>query len=360
MMQNKGLAALAVVAASVITAGCSTSNTHRAETPSAQGHVVVVDGDSHGYVTFDTEREVLSGYTSDGKKAWQERRYFPTDVHCVSSCPDAVISATAEMNDSGSKTHVIWKRGDGSTTRLVNHKSMVVQWARNKDTWVATSESALIWSDAGRVHRKPFTSGIIDSTGRISEDRSTLLVSVQQAGAAHWSAFRFALTGTHLSPSSVSTRLPGSIGCVSPSKETMWTLGEKASEFSLTTGKEIRGTAQFASDCVSSETSTLLGAFSADTEESTQEISITSGSRHSPLNKVTVKSAGELGVYRHCGVLLSDGRLASLSPQGKKVETTIPAHSMLTVPGGRIYSVGSSGKVEQHTITAKSGTCRIT
>ncbi|MEU0198193.1 MULTISPECIES: hypothetical protein [unclassified Streptomyces] len=360
MRRNKGLAALAVVAASAtITAGCSASGTDRNDTPPAGGHVVLVDGDRHGYITFDTEHEVLSGYTSDGKQAWQERRFFPTDVHCATSCPDAAISATAEMNDSGSETRVIWKHGGGSTTQSFPHKSLVVQWAENKDTWVATSESGLIWSDAGKVHKKSFAKGVSDSMGRISEDHSALLISVQQEGATSWSAYRFPLSGERLSPSVISTRLPGSVGCVSPGKGTMWTLGDKASEFSSTTGEKIRGTEQFASDCASSDTSTLLGAFSADTDEPTQELSITSGGRRSPFNEVTVKSAGEIGVYKNCGVLLSDGRLTALSPRGKKVETTIPAHSMLTAPGGRVYSVGSSGEVEQHTITAGAGSCRI-
>ncbi|UXY30674.1 hypothetical protein [Streptomyces sp. HUAS TT20] len=155
------------------------------------------------------------------------------------------------------------------------------------------------------------------------------------------------------------TGLPGSVGCLSPEQGTMWTLGDKASEFSLTTGKKIRDTAQFASDCASSETSTVLGSFSATSDESTQEISITSGSRSTPFKKVSVKSAGEIGLFQDCSVLLSNGRLTSFSAQGTTTETHINAHSVLTTPDGRIYSIGSSGKVEQRTITAKGRNCRI-
>ncbi|MEU1403635.1 hypothetical protein ABZ471_14925 [Streptomyces sp. NPDC005728] len=318
-----------------------------------------MDGDSHGYITFDTEREVLSGYTRDGKKVWQENRYFPTDVHCTTACPDAAISATVDMNKSASETHVVWKLGADSTTQSFPEKSLVVQWARNKDTWVATSESAIIWSDGGNSHTKSFAKGIGDAMGRVSEDNSTLLVSVQENDVASWNAFRFPLDGERLSPSSASTGLPGSVGCLSPEQGKMWTLGDKASEFSLATGRKIREVAHFGSDCASSDTSTIVGSFSADSDESTQEISITSGSRSAPFKKVTVKSAGEIGLFRDCGVLLSNGRLTSLSAQGKKTETGISAHSMLTVPDGHIYSIGSSGEVERHTVTTEGRNCRI-
>ncbi|WSQ12564.1 hypothetical protein OG604_34995 [Streptomyces sp. NBC_01231] len=360
MALKRELAALVAAAASAtLIAGCSTSGTDHAGAPSSQGSLTLVDGDSHGYITFDTEREVLSGHTRDGKKVWQEKRYFPTDVHCATSCPDAAISATVDMNTSASETHVLWKHGASSTTQSFADKSLVVQWARNKDTWVATSESAIIWSDRGKTHTKPFSKGIGDAMARVSEDNSTLLVSVQQNGIDTWSAFRFTLDGKPLSPSPISAGLPGSVGCLSPDQGTMWTLGGNASEFSLTTGKKIRDVESFASDCASSGTSTIIGAFSADSDESIQEISITSHKRSAPLKKVTVKSAGEIGVFQNCGVLLSDGKLTSLSALGKRTETKISAQSVLTVPDGRIYSIGSSDKVEQHTITAKNRNCRI-
>ncbi|MCX5424529.1 hypothetical protein [Streptomyces sp. NBC_00078] len=360
MALKRGVAAFVAAAAlAALLTGCSTSGADQAGTPSSRGILVLVDGDSHGYITFDTDSEILRGYTHDGKKVWQENRYFPTDVHCTTACPDAAISATVDMNHSASETHVLWKHGESSTAQPFTQKSLVVQWARDKDTWVATSESAIIWSDSGETHTKSFAKGISDSMGRVSADNSALLISVQQNDGAPWNAFRFSLTGEHLSPSPISTDLPGSVGCLSPAQGTMWTLGDKASEFSLTTGKEIRGTAQFASDCASSSTSTLLGAFSADSDASVQQISITSGSRSTPFKKTTVKSAGEIGIFRDCGVLLSNGRLASLTLQGKKTETKVSAHSMLTVPNGHIYSIGPTGKVEQHTITAKGGNCRI-
>jgi hypothetical protein len=263
------------------------------------------------------------------------------------------------MNKSAPESHVLWKQGASSTTQSFAEKSLVVQWARNKDTWVATSESAIIWSEDGKTHTKSFTKGISDSMGRVSEDNSTLLISVQQNGVASWSAFRFPLDGKPLSPSSIPTGLPGSVGCLSLNQGTMWTLGEKSSEFSLTTGKKIRDVVPFASDCASSGTSTILGAFSADSDESTQEISITASTRSAPSKKVTVKSTGEIGVFQDCGVLLSDGKLTSLSTQGEKTETKISAHSMLTLPDGHVYSIGPSGKVEQHVITTRAGDCRI-
>ncbi|MFJ5772830.1 hypothetical protein [Streptomyces sp. NPDC093094] len=360
MKQKRRVVALLAAAVSVVpVAGCSDTDGGRPGASAPPSSLVLVDADTHGYLTFDTDREVLRGHTRDGKQVWEEKGYFPADVQCATACPDAAISATADMNRSASGTHVIWKHGGTSTTRSFRDDSLVVQWARNKDTWVATSESAVIWSDHGRTRTKPFTKGIEDSMGRVSEDGSTLVISVQQNGGTSWSAFRFPLTGNRLSPSPLSVDLPGSVGCLSPENGTMWTLGNRASEFDLVTGKKIRETEQFASDCASSGTSTMLGAFSAQSDGSTQDISITSGSRLAPFEKISVRSAGEIGLFQDCGVLLSDGRLTSFSAGGRADETEISAHSVLTVPDGHLYSIGPSGEVEQHTVTATGGSCRI-
>jgi hypothetical protein len=350
---------LAAAATVVLVASCSTGN-DRAEAPSsARSNLILVDGDRHGYITYDTERQILSGYARSGKKSWQEKRYFPTDVHCATSCPDAVISATADMNDSESATHIIWKHGDDSATQAFGKRSLIIQWARDSETWVSTSESALTWSIDGKKHTLSIAKGISDSTGRVSEDNSTLLVSIQQNDGGSWRAFRFSLHANSVSLSGQFTKLPGNVGCLSPEQGTMWTLGEKASEFSLTTGKKIRDTPQFASDCASSGNATLLGAFSSDTEESTQDISITSGSRANAFHRTTVRSSGEIGLFRNCGVLLSNGRVVSLSAQGQKLETRILAHSALTTSDGSLYTVSPTGEVEQHTILTNGGSCRI-
>ncbi|MFF7049824.1 hypothetical protein ACFY94_15855 [Streptomyces griseorubiginosus] len=351
----------AAVASATLIAGCSgtDSDTDQVGASSARDSLVLVDGDSQGYITFDTDREVLRGYTRDGKKVWQEQRYFPTDVHCVKACPDAAVSATADMNTSTSQTQVLWKHGGSSTTQSFGQKSLVVQWARNRDTWVATSESGIVWSDRGKIRTQNFPKGISDAMGRLSQDHEELLISVQQNGAKDWSAFRFPVSGGRLSPSLISTSLPGGVGCLSLDQGKMWTIGDGASEFSLTTGKKIRATGQFASDCAMSDASTVLGAFSASSDESVQDISIASEIRPTSFKTITVKSAGEIGIFQDCGVLLSNGRLTTLSPQGKKKETDVDAHSMTTVPNGDVYSIGRSGKVERHTITADDENCHI-
>lgn len=362
MSPRKNLITLTPVLICVfLAAGCSSmsSSTDSAGQQSANKSVVLVDGDSNGYITYDTDREVLTGYTSGGTRKWRESRYFPTDVHCAGSCPNAVVSATADTNENESGTHTVWKTADSSTVRSFPDKSLIVHWAMNKDTWVATSETSIIWSDAGKTHTKKFGKGLTDSLGRVSADDSTLVISVQPASAASWSAFRFPLKSKNLSPSEISTDLPGSVGCLSPEQGTMWTLGNKAYEFDLATGKKIREVSQYSSDCASSRKSTVIGAFSAGTDEASQHIAITSAGASAPLRSVEVESDGEIGVFQDCGVLLSNGRLATLSSTGRKTETEIDAHSALTVPDGRVYSVGPSGKVERHTATADGQGCAI-
>ncbi|WP_311315001.1 hypothetical protein [Streptomyces naphthomycinicus] len=321
---------------------------------------MLADGDSSGYITYDTKHEVLAGYTSDGSEKWRESRYFPTDVHCAGSCPNAVISATPDMNEGESRTHTVWKTGATSTVRSSPSRSLIVHWARDRDTWIATDESSITWSESGRRHTRKFAGGVGDAMGRVSGDGSTLVVSVQTGSAKTWSAYRFRLTGARLSPVLVSDALPGSIGCLSPQRESMWTLGDKAVEYDLATGRKLREVPQFLSDCASSRSTTVLGTFSAGTDEARQTISLAPADRSASLRKTVVNSDGEIGVFRDCGVFLSDGRLTTLSADGKRRPTEIGAHSVLTTPDGLIYSVGPSGEPERHRITADDRHCRVT
>ncbi|MEU0048925.1 hypothetical protein [Streptomyces sp. NPDC006309] len=323
---------------------------------------MLVDGDSHGFITYDTKHEALTGYTSDGTEKWRESRYFPTDVHCTVSCPDAVISATADMNGRESRTHTVWKTGGTSTVHSSSSRSLVVHWARDQNTWVATDESSVLWSESGHIHTKKFTEGVGDALGRVSADDSTLVVSVQPGSARTWSGYRFRLKGAPLSPVLVSDALPGSIGCLSAQQETMWTLGKKAVEYGLATGRKIREVPQFSSDCASSASTTVLGTFSAGTDQAQQQqtISLAPANRSAPLRKTVVNGDGEIGVFRDCGVVLSDGRLTILSADGGRHRTQVDAHSVVTTADGLVYSIGPSGKPERHGITAGKRQCRIT
>ncbi|MFJ4526558.1 hypothetical protein ACIP4Y_37610 [Streptomyces sp. NPDC088810] len=321
---------------------------------------MLADGDSSGYITYDTKHEVLAGYTSDGSEKWRESRYFPTDVHCAGSCPNAVISATPDMNERETRTHTVWKTGTASTVRTSPSRSLVVHWAKDPDTWVASDESSITWSESGRLHSKKFAGGVGDAMGRVSDDGSTLVVSVQFGSAKTWSAYRFRLTGARLSPVLVSDALPGSIGCLSQQRESMWTLGDKAVEFDLATGRKLREVPQFLSDCASSRSTTVLGAFSAGTGEARQTISLAPADRSAPVRRTSANSDGEIGVFRDCGVFLSDGRVTTLSAAGDRQPTQISAHSVLTTPDGLIYSVGPSGEPERHGITADERHCRVT
>ncbi|MFJ9894441.1 hypothetical protein ACIQPR_14100 [Streptomyces sp. NPDC091280] len=357
--QNKLITLTQVLICLFLAGGCSSPSTDSVEQQTSNQSIVLVDGDRDGYITYDTDREVLTGYTSDGTKEWQESKYFPTDVHCAGSCPNAVISATADTNEHESRTHTVWQTSDGSTVRSFPSKSMIVHWAMNKATWVATTDTSIVWSTAGKVSAKKFTKGLADSLGRVSADGSTLVISVQPNSSDSWSAFRFPLKGGMLSPSLISADLPGSVGCLSPDQRTMWTLGNDAYEFDLASGKKIREVSQYSSDCASSRNSTIIGAFSAGTGEPTQQIAITSAGRSAPVKKIQVESDGEIGIFQTCGVVLSNSKLAVVSPKGERTETKIRAHSAFTVPNGRVYSVGPSGKVEQHRITADGPECAI-
>ncbi|WP_328505868.1 hypothetical protein [Streptomyces sp. NBC_00391] len=359
MRLHKTLAFVAAALSfSVATIGCTSPSTApTAQSP--QESLILIDADSHGYITYDTDSEVLTGYAKDGAEKWRENRFFPTDVHCTLTCPNAAISATVDTNPSQHKTRVIWKGNGRTRTQAFPNKSMIVHWGKDEENWVATSESSLLWSTAGKIHAKKFQEGLADSFGSIADDEKTLIISIQENTSRTWAAFRFTLDSGQLAPAEISESLPGSIGCLSPHRRTMVTLGENSAEFSLTTGEKIRDLAEFSSDCASSSESTIVGAFSAGSGEATQEISMFPASPSLPPAKVTVNSSGEIGIFRDCGVLLSDGKLASLSAEGKKTETEFDARSMLTAPDGRIYSISSSGKVGQHTISAKGQACRI-
>lgn len=350
----------AVVSVTVLTSGCSSSASHADKSETSKESLVLVDGDSNGYITYDTQREVLTGYTRGGTEQWKERQHFPSDVHCATSCPNAVISASTDMNPGLSKSKAIWKIHGDTTEHSFSTKNLTVHWSSDQTNWIATSESSMIWSLDNRIHTRKFKGGIADSLGRISIDRKTLVVSIQPGSSNRWSAFRFPLEGAHrLTSSTISTKLPGGIGCFSPEHGTAFTTGDKAAEVSLITGGKVRNSEKFTSDCVSSDEATIFGAFSADAESSTQEISISSTNHSKSSIPIHARNGGDIGIFRQCGAFISDQRVTTVSTLGTKQETKIEAHSMLVTHKGYIYSVSPSGTVTQHRIVVDGRSCKI-
>src|SRR5687767_142132 len=171
MRFQKTLAAVAAALSfSAMITGCTSPPTDPNAQQGSQDSTILIDADSHGYITYDTELEILTGYTTDGTKKWREDRFFPTDVHCSSTCPNAAISATVDTNSSISKSHIIWKVNGKTKTQPSSSKSMVIHWSKDEENWVATSESSISWSISGKIYEKKFQKGLADSFGITSDD----------------------------------------------------------------------------------------------------------------------------------------------------------------------------------------------
>ncbi|MCF3174892.1 hypothetical protein IPZ61_16400 [Streptomyces sioyaensis] len=351
---------IAVMAIGVLTAclsGCSTP-VAPSHTAPAKSSTILIDGDSAGYVTYDTDREILTGHRADGRRAWRKKGIFPSEAHCMSTCPDAVVSAPANMNPGNSNSRTYWITSKGSTRRTFSDKKFTIHWARDSGTWIASSGNSLAWSNDGKMRSKKFSSDIAETQARISVNQKSLIVSVHPRSLPHkkWKAFSFHVDaqGNRAVPTPTESKpLPGPVACISAERNSVLTAGANPVEFDLSTGKAVTKLGKFLSDCASSKDGEILGTFSMGTNKRKQEIRLkTRDTSDARAAKAVTDGDGEIGIVRDCGVYISDGRLATLTTGGRVKKSKIRASSLLTIPNGSIYTVEEKGNVNRHLIAA--------
>ncbi|MFD9205703.1 hypothetical protein ACFVZM_05420 [Streptomyces sioyaensis] len=355
-LQHPIITVMAIGALTACLSGCSTpaASSHTAR---AKSSTILIDGDSAGYLTYDTDREILTGHRADGRRVWHKKGIFPSEAHCLATCPDAVVSAPADMNPGNSNSQAYWITGKGSAHRAFSDKKFTVHWARDSGTWVASSGNSLVWSSDGKMRSKRFSPGITEAQARISVNQKSLIVSLHPRSRPHakWKAFSFHVDARRdraVPPPTESKPLPGPVACISE-RNSVLTAGANPVEFDLSTAKVVTKLGKFVSDCAASKGGEIIGTFSMGTNQRKQEIRLKT--RHTSVAKAAkavTDGDGEIGIVGDCGVYISDGRLATLTTSGRVKESKIRASSLLTIPNGNIYTVEDKGKVNRHLISA--------
>ncbi|MFI9742637.1 hypothetical protein [Streptomyces sp. NPDC052494] len=364
MRSRTGLAAAALLIVPVL-AGCSTGDGSSAPTAaeeSAENRFLLVEGDTAGYITFDTEKEILTGFRSDGTRSWTHSGNFPSNIQCLDRCPDAVISAPVSENPGQKKSLAIWKHGGETTVKEFATGRLDVHWSAGPDDWIATVGSSVTWSDGARQQSLSLPGELKDSMGTQSADGRTLAVSVATGdeSAPRWSAYLFDVPGgTAGRPRLTADHLPGSVGCLDPAADRAATVGEKPALFTLGSGRRVRDLGDFSSECAMSRSATVFGTYSAGRgPEDTQSVQVTenTGSRTA---KAGTSSGGGLGATGGCGVFLSEGRLAAMAPTGAAERSEVPAVGLRTLPDGDVYALAGDGTVTRHRVVATGSDCSV-
>ncbi|MET9429551.1 hypothetical protein [Streptomyces sp. NPDC003036] len=329
--------------------------------PPADPTTLLVEADAHGYITFDTEREVLQGFRSDGTHAWKHSGHFPSDIQCLTRCPDAVISAAVTENPKQKKSAAIWKQGIRTSVKEFEAARLDVHWSSGPDDWVATDGERVTWSAGGE--EQSLTGGLKDAMGVQSADGGSLAVSVATGSdaAPRWSAYLFDVGGRHAGPPRlVADHLPGALGCLDRAGDRAATIGERPALFTLGTGRKVRELGDFSSECAMSRTTTVVGAYAVGkSEQDAQAVRVTANTGDRTAEAVT-SSGGGLGASGDCGVFLSEGRISTMSPTGQPSSSEIRATGLRVLPDGLTYALGPDGKVTRHRAAGTGSACAVT
>ncbi|MFD4318392.1 hypothetical protein [Streptomyces sp. NPDC058548] len=358
------LAAAALLIVPVL-AGCSADD--GPTTPAVSGDPVenrflLVEGDTAGYITFDTEQEKLTGFRSDGTRAWTHSGNFPSDIQCLNQCPDAVISAPVSENPGQKKSLAIWKYRGETTVKEFAAGRLDVHWSSGPDNWIATVGPSVTWSDGAGKRSLDLPGELKDSMGTQSADGRSLAVSVATGdeAAPRWSAYLFDVPGrTPGSPRLAVDHLPGSVGCLDPAADRAATIGEKPALFTLGSGRRVRDLGDFSSECAMSRSTTVFGTYAVgQAEQDAQAVRVT-GNTGNRTSQAGTSSGGGLGATSGCGVFLSEGRIAAMPPTGGAERSEVRAVGLRVLPDGDVYALAADGTVTRHRVVTAGSGCSV-
>ncbi|MFE7599113.1 hypothetical protein [Streptomyces sp. NPDC057494] len=358
------MAAIALLIVPAV-AGCSVSND--ATTPptagdSADHRFLLVEGDTAGYITFDIERETLTGFRSDGTRTWTHSGHYPSDIRCLSRCPDAVISAPLSENPGQKKSLAIWKYAGRTTVKEFTADRLDIHWSSGPDRWIATVDSSVTWSDGPRTGSLSLPGAVKDSMGTQSADRRSLAVSVATGddSAPRWSAYLFDVSGPKAGrPRLAADHLPGAVGCLDPTADRAATVGENSALFTLGSGRKVRDLGTFSSECAMSRGVTVFGTYAAgQDQQDRQSVSVT-GNTGNRTSRAGTSSGGGLGAADSCGVFLAEGRIAAMPPTGTVTRSEIRAAALRVLPDGDVYALATNGTVTRHRVGAAENDCSV-
>ncbi|MFF8839134.1 hypothetical protein [Streptomyces sp. NPDC015130] len=364
MRMRTRLAAVALLIVPVL-AGCSAGDggtTEKAAEEAVENRFLLVEGDTAGYITFDTEKETLAGYRADGTRAWTHSGNFPSDIQCLTRCPDAVISAPVSENPGQKNSLAIWKRDGKTTVKEFPAGRLDVHWSSGPENWVATVGPKVTWADGAGTGSLSLPGELKDSMGAQSADGRSLAVSVAtgEESAPRWSAYLFDVSGKAAGrPRLAADHLPGSVGCLDPAADRAATVGEKPALVTLGSGRRVRDLGEFSSECAMSRSTTVFATYAAGQgQQDTQSVQVT-GNTGNRTARAGTSSGGGLGAAEGCGVFLSEGRLAAMPPTGGAALSEVRAAGLRVVSDGGVYALAPDGTVARHRVVTADGGCTI-
>ncbi|MFJ9947379.1 hypothetical protein [Kitasatospora sp. NPDC091207] len=354
------------LALAALAAGCAGQGASAPAEPTGP-RPYLADADADGYLTYDPRTQALAGYTRDGTRRWQRESIDPYEVHCVLTCPDAVISlrpkdpgeagasgtptaaeAGAPAADSTGTPGVLWIAGTAATP--AGGADTKIHWAASREDWIGSTPTELLISNRGNITRTPLKNSA-SALFRLSPDGSSAMFSTP-AGAtpeSGWSgqSLEIGKDGPKLGRAIAS--IPGPIGCWSPDGTRMVTLGKNPSVVSASDGAPETGlSAEFASECSSGPSGITVGEYRPGLDGNTGQVTLFDGSsfrRTSTSNRLTdaagFKSAGP------CVTFTQHGRVGFMNPADGSVKSSkIQGIDTWKVGTGELWALRPDGRAE--------------
>ncbi|MFE2725709.1 hypothetical protein [Kitasatospora sp. NPDC059327] len=354
------------LALAALAAGCAGQGTPTSAEPTGP-RPYLADADAHGYLSYDPRTQALTGYTRDGTRRWQRESIDPYEVHCVLTCPDAVISlrpkATGDGDGTGAPTPadnaapaadttgtpgVLWITGTAATP--AGGADTKIHWASSRADWIGSTPTELLISNRGNITRTPLKNSA-SALFRLSPDGSSAMISTP-AGAtpeSGWSgqSVDIGKDGPGLGRSIAS--IPGPIGCWSPDGSRMVTLGKNPSVVSAQDGAPETGlAAEFASECSSGPSGIAVGEYRPSLDGNTGQATLFDGNSfrrmstsHQLADASGFKSAGP------CVTFTQHGRVGFMNPADGSVKSTgIQGVDTWEVATGELWALHPDGRAE--------------
>ncbi|MFE7841323.1 hypothetical protein ACFU53_36320 [Streptomyces sp. NPDC057474] len=323
----------------------------------------IVDADSHGFLTYNFQNGELKGHFKNGKASWAEKVTNLGEIHCARACPDAAYSTNSQEDSGPIGSSFVWRMQGEVVRKSFKDPEVNLYWSSGPADWVAADSHSLLWSSRGKDSSLPVKAGTNAPQGSLSSNGRLLSVSTARGDLTNspWSGFLFDLSDGHPEkPHTISTGLPGPLGCLSTRPKYGITLGNDSQQVSLTNGKKLRSHRDFASECFTDGSHVISGKYTASENGNTQQILLQNiTDSHSEAATTVATGDARISMYGDCGVLVSDGTVRLLDSSSTTLDTKVRAQDAVTVTDGTVYVVSADGKSAQYTLSSQGGKCTL-
>ncbi|MEV0533204.1 hypothetical protein [Kitasatospora sp. NPDC050463] len=323
----------------------------------------LADADLHGYLTYDPRTQALTGYTRDGARQWRRESIDPYEVHCVRTCPDAVVSlrpAASRPTPAGPADPaggVLWILG-GTATSDPAGDGTKIHWAASRDDWIGSTATALLLTNRGKRQETPLRNSA-SAVFRTSPDGTSAIVSTMtgETPEGTWSGQAVDIGGDGPALGRSIPGIPGPVGCWSNDGKHLVTLGKKPSVVTVADGSLRAGlTTEFASECSAGPSGIAVGEYRPSPSGNTGQASLFDGSSFRPVS--TSKYLSNASGFKSTGPCVSfvqNGRLGFMNPGDGALKTT-EILGVDTWPAGpaALYALHPDGRAELVPVTPEN------